>query len=100
MRKSAVVRAEIESADVGAVSVRRMGDRAISARKMSRDALIARAPTVHRGLSVLLLNQGDNTISRERTTIGKSAPCRIPPEVFHALPNYASSDKGHAREDN
>jgi len=57
MRKSAVVRAEIESADVGAVRVRRMGDRAMSARKMSRDALIARAPAVNRrSSSVQLLN--------------------------------------------
>lgn len=45
------MRAEIESADVGAVSVRRIGDRAMSAKKMSRDALTARAPAVNRRLS-------------------------------------------------
>jgi hypothetical protein len=38
------VRAEIELADVGMVSVRRMGARAMSIRKMSRDALTTRAP--------------------------------------------------------
>ena len=95
------MRAEIESADVGAVSVQRTGDRAMSARKMSRDALIARAPAVqYRLSSVQSLSQGDSTISEERTTIGRSAPCPIPPGVFHELPNYTSSDKSHAREDN
>ena len=44
MRKRAVVRAKIESVDVGMVSVRRMGARAMRARKMSRDALTTRAP--------------------------------------------------------
>ena len=38
------VRAEIELADIGAESVRRMRARAMSARKMSRDALTAHAP--------------------------------------------------------
>lgn len=41
------MRAEIESADVGAVSVRRMGARAIRMRNMSRDALTVRAPGQH-----------------------------------------------------
>jgi hypothetical protein len=49
--KRAVVKAEIESVDVGAVSVRRIGARAISARKMSRDALIARAPEPRNNIS-------------------------------------------------
>ena len=44
MRKRAVVRAKIELGDVGAVSVQRMGARAMSVRKMNRDALTTCAP--------------------------------------------------------
>jgi hypothetical protein len=37
--------------------------------------------------------------AKQRTTIGRGTSYRITLEVFHRLPDYTSSNKGHAGED-
>lgn len=55
----------MESTDVGAVSVRRIGARAMSARKMSRDALTVRPPKAAHGQFTRYRG------GKARTTIGR-----------------------------
>lgn len=85
------MRAEIESADVGAVSVRRMGARAMSTRNMSKDALTVRAPRHHQtSYLTKVARQGWSNVRRSEGPRLASLPkYSMASQIIHPTTNVA-----------
>lgn len=85
------MRAEIESVDVGAVSVRRMGARAMSTRNMSRDALTMRAPRQHQtGYQTKVAREAWSNVRRsEGAYLASPSKYSMASQIIHPTINIA-----------